>query len=166
MTGHSDYWRGRGPRGKKPKFDSPEKLWDACVEYFEFVEANPLLEDKAMGGGEAGPAHTDLRKMRAMTIAGMCTFIGCSQRAWQEWAVERADLKETIELVDQIIRTQKFEGAAAGMLNPVIIARDLGLTEKSEITGKDGKDLVPETSAVEVARRLAFLLAQGVSKSE
>ena len=37
--------------------------------------------------------------------------------------------------IKQIIRTQKFEGASAGFLNANIIARDLGLTDKQEITG-------------------------------
>jgi hypothetical protein len=45
--------------------------------------------------------------------------------------------------VDEIIRTQKFQGAAADLLNPNIIARDLGLSEKSEITGANGAPLVP-----------------------
>lgn len=34
-----------------------------------------------------------------------------------------------------------------------------------EITGKDGKDLIPEANEVETARRVAFLLAQGLAKT-
>lgn len=34
-------------------------------------------------------------------------------------------------------------------------------TERVEVTGKDGKDLVPEMNDTEVARRLAFLLQKG-----
>ncbi|MDC9826565.1 terminase small subunit, partial [Devosia sp. ZB163] len=45
--------------------------------------------------------------------------------------------------VDEIIRAQKFEGAAAGLLNPNIIARDLGLADKQELTGKGGSPLMP-----------------------
>ena len=40
--------------------------------------------------------------------------------------------------MDEIIRTQKFEGASADLLNPNIIARDLGLADKSELTGAGG----------------------------
>ena len=32
-----------------------------------------------------------------------------------------------------VIRTQKFEGASAGLLNANIIARDLGLSDKTEL---------------------------------
>ena len=40
--------------------------------------------------------------------------------------------------MEQIIRTQKFEGAAAELLNPNIIARDLGLADRSEHSGPGG----------------------------
>jgi hypothetical protein len=36
--------------------------------------------------------------------------------------------------VEEIIRTQKFEGASADLLNPNIIARDLGLADKQDNT--------------------------------
>jgi hypothetical protein len=34
-----------------------------------------------------------------------------------------------------VILDQKFTGAAADLLNPNIIARDLGLTDKKEVSG-------------------------------
>jgi hypothetical protein len=37
--------------------------------------------------------------------------------------------------VKDIIYTQKFEGASAGLLNPNIIARDLGLADKKVVDG-------------------------------
>ena len=39
-----------------------------------------------------------------------------------------------IEKIESIIRSQKFEGAAADLLNANIIARDLGLKDSSETT--------------------------------
>jgi len=35
----------------------------------------------------------------------------------------------------------KFEAAAGGLLNPNIIARDLGLAERTELTGRDGEPI-------------------------
>jgi hypothetical protein len=43
-----------------------------------------------------------------------------------------------------IIYTQKFTGAAAGFLNPNIIARDLGLKEHTDTTQRIGKELEDE----------------------
>lgn len=36
------FWEARSSHGRNPKFESPEALWAACCEYFEWVEANPL----------------------------------------------------------------------------------------------------------------------------
>lgn len=65
---------------------------------------------------------------------------------------------------EEIIRRQKFEGAAADLFNPNIIARDLGLADKSELTGKDGGPIETKSENVtdlELARRVAFLLTSG-----
>lgn len=43
--------------------------------------------------------------------------------------------------VREIIYEQKFTGAAAGLLNPMIIARDLSLRDKSEVSGPNGGPL-------------------------
>lgn len=37
-------------------------------------------------------------------------------------------------------------------------------TDKTELTGKDGKDLIPPSDPQDTARRIAFLLAQAVNK--
>ncbi|SMP36850.1 terminase small subunit, partial [Shimia sagamensis] len=55
---------------------------------------------------------------------------------WREWRKSRKDLSSVMTRVEQIIRQQKFEGAAAELLNPNIIARDLGLADKKEIGGE------------------------------
>ena len=39
---------------------------------------------------------------------------------------------------------QQFEGAAAGFLNPNIIARKLGLTDKSEVKVSQEQPLFPD----------------------
>ena len=80
--------------------------------------------------------------MRAMTIAGLCIFLDISQQAWSEYK-KREGFGEVTTRVDEIVRTQKFQGAAADLLNPNIIARDLGLSDKQELTGANGAPLVP-----------------------
>ncbi len=42
------------------------------------------------------------------------------------------DFSKVITRIREIIYNQKFTGAAAGFLNPNIIARDLGLVDKAE----------------------------------
>jgi hypothetical protein len=74
--------------------------------------------------------------MRAMTIRGMCFFIGLSRQGWQEYS-EKQDFSDIVSQIEDVIYTQKLEGAAADMLNANIIARELGLADKiaQETTG-------------------------------
>lgn len=130
-------WEARSTAGPKPKFKDPESLWAACVEYFEWVEANPLWEDKlVIFQGVA--THEPVAKMRAMTIGGLCIFLDIDETSWRGWKSDRSDLIPIIARVERIIRDQKFTGAAADLLNPNIIARDLGLADKKEHTGAGG----------------------------
>lgn len=125
------FWEARSSHGRKPLFASPEDLWTACCEYFEWVEANPLYEAKAFAY-QGTVTLQGLPKMRAMTISGLCIFLDIGIQTWHDYRAKE-DFSEVTMRVAEIIRTQKFQGAAADLLNPNIIARDLGLTDKSEI---------------------------------
>lgn len=130
------FWEARSSHGRKPKFDDPEKLWSAACEYFQWVEEHPLWEDKLVTF-QGGAKHEPVAKMRAMTIGGLCIFLDISQQAWGEYK-RREGFGDITSRIDEIIRDQKFSGAAADLLNPNIIARDLGLADKAELTGRDG----------------------------
>lgn len=126
------FWEARSTHGRTPIYTNAEKLWDACCQYFKWVEENPLYEAKAVQGKD-GPEIIEVPKMRAMTIPALARFIGVSTRTWHDYS-KNDDFICITSKVNEIIRDQKFVGAAAGMLNANIIARDLGLTEKTENT--------------------------------
>jgi hypothetical protein len=130
------FWEVRSSHGRAPLFASPDDLWTACVEYFDWVEANPLMEDRIISF-QGAATHVDVAKMRAMTVSSLCIFLDISVRTWAEYRAKE-DFSPITTRVDEIIRTQKFQGAAADLLNPNIIARDLGLAEKSELSGPNG----------------------------
>ena len=135
------FWEARSSAGPKPKFDGPDKLWAACCEYFAWNEANPLWEAKAFAY-QGDVTIEKLPKMRAMTLGGLCMFLDVTQGTWGDWREARADLLPVIMRAEEIIRRQKFEGASAELLNPNIIARDLGLADKQQHSGADGGALV------------------------
>jgi hypothetical protein len=159
----NQFWKARSSHGRKPIFPDPEKLWEACVEYFEWVEENPLFEDKLVTF-QGAATHEPVAKMRAMTIMGLCLFLDISQQAWSEYRT-RQGFGEVCERAEHTIRTQKFAGAAADLLNANIIARDLGLADKAEVSGPDGGPIKTEASLSEVARNIAFVLAQASGKT-
>jgi len=127
------FWEARSSHGRKPIFPSPDDLWAAACEYFEWVEDNPLYEDK-LTSYQGENKHEPVAKMRAMTLAGLCLFLDISREAWYEY--ERKDgFSDVTRAIDETIRSQKFAGAAADLLNANIIARDLGLADKQDVSG-------------------------------
>lgn len=158
------FWEARSSHGRTPAFASAGALRTAAVEYFEWVQDNPLGEEKLFSY-EGAVVRGDMGKMQAMTLKGLCIFLDISFQNWTEYRA-RADYSDVCEWVESVIYHQKFTGAAAGLLNPSIIARDLGLADKSEFTGKDGGPIeTKEVSDNELARRLAFILAKGMKAS-
>lgn len=138
----NQFWRLASSYGRKPIFASPEQLWEACCEYFDAVEKNPLQAAELVKfQGKAKVQHVP--KMRAMTITRLCLFLDISHDTWSLYR-QKKEFSGVTTRAEEIIRSQKFEGAAAELLNSNIIARDLGLSEKSELTGKDGAPLVVE----------------------
>jgi hypothetical protein len=153
------FWEARSSHGRKPIFSSPDDLWTACEEYFAWVEATPLYEAKAFAH-QGHVTFASLPKMRAMTIEGLCIFLDISRQTWSEYR-NRPDFADITVRVEEVIRSQKFAGAAADLLNASIIARDLGLAEKNEHSGPDGGPIQTEVSARDViAGKLAGLAAR------
>ena len=133
------FWKKRSSHGRNPKFYNPEELWEACCEYFEWVRKNPLSAAELVKyQGKAKVKYVP--KMRAMTVLGLCIFLDITYQSWGNYKGKEGFF-EVCTRVENIIRTQKFEGAAAELLNHAIIARELGLAEKKEYSGPDGKSI-------------------------
>jgi DNA-packaging protein gp3 len=157
------FWLIRSSHGRNPIFASAGDLWTACVEYFEWVEENPLFEAKAFAY-EGCVTIEKLEKMRAMTIDGLVLFLDISRQTWNEYK-KLPDFIAVTEQAENVIRSQKFGGAAAGLLNANIIARDLGLSDKTELTGKDGGAIeTKELGKNERGSRIALALRKAASK--
>ena len=135
------FWLARSSHGRKPIFSNPEQLRNACYEYFQWVEDNPLYEEKIFHSQGIITKDT-ITKMRAMTIGGLRIFLGICEQTWVNYK-NNPDFLGVVKEVEEIIYNQKFTGAAADLLNPNIIARELGLADKqqNEHTGVDGKPI-------------------------
>lgn len=132
----NQFWKARSSHGRKPIFASPDELGEACEEYFQWVEDNPLYESKAFAY-QGVVTQESVPKMRAMTIDGLCIFLDISDECWRQYR-EREDFIGVVTRVEKIIYAQKFTGAAADLLNANIIARDLGLKDRTDHSSEDG----------------------------
>lgn len=140
--------------GRPNLFEEPEQLWAAAVEYFEWVEDTPLMEERIFST-KRGIVRGDVAKMRAMTVEGMCLFLGCAKQTWYEYAA-RPEFADVAARIADVIRVQKFTGAAADLLNSNIIARDLGLAERTE-----NRHTVTNDDAERFTSKIAELASRG-----
>jgi hypothetical protein len=121
--------RGGGTGKGRPRLiKTPEELWVKFRAYRKDVEANPLLEP-VIFHSKHGIIHTQIRKMRPLTIRGFCSFLGITHHAWRKWN-KREELQWIIELIENSIYVQKFEGVAAGLLKANIVNHELNLTNR------------------------------------
>jgi len=132
----NQFWKLRSRHGREKLFATPELLWEAACEYFQWCEDNPLEEEKVFQyQGEI--VRTKVKKMRAMLLSQLCLYLDCSTsyfRAFKSTLQEEdKDFLTIINKIEETIYNQKFQGASADLLNANIIARDLGLTDKREI---------------------------------
>ena len=126
------FWEVRTKHGRDKLFASSELLWEACCEYFIWVEDNPLWENKVTQF-QGNPVDLPHAKMRAMTLSGLCLFLDMDRSTWTAWKTD-VDFSAIVTRVEAVIYSQKFAGAAADLLNANIIARDLGLTDKKDLS--------------------------------
>jgi len=138
------FWEARSSHGRKPIWDDPQEMLEACTHYFEWVESNPLWETKPMVvAGDLQDAPT--AKMRAMTLEGLSVYLGIARSTWDSYRTKEG-FSGIVEEVENTIRTQKLEGAAAGLLHSNIIARDLKLrdTVDANLGGQADNPIVSE----------------------
>jgi len=125
----NNYWQFRNKHGRDKKYE-PEELWNEFIEYSDWIEKNPLLEVKPFAfQGDITMAMVP--KMRAMGIISFCLFADIDLKTFENYKANN-DFFHVITRIENAIKSQKFEGASAELLNPNIIARDLGLADKRE----------------------------------
>ena len=140
----NEFWKVRAKHGREKFITSIELLKESCLEYFQWVEDNPLQEEKLFSFQGVVTKET-VSKMRAMTIEGLCVFLDITAHTWRNWRTDKEYLP-VIEWAESIMRQQKFAGAAADMLNANIIARDLGLRDAQDnINTNLNKEVAPDT---------------------
>ena len=150
----NQFWKLRSKHGRDKLFKTPELLWEAACEYFKWCDENPLMETKPF---HAGGIITDalIPHLRAYTIEGLLLYIHASDSYLRQFkmsakegnVVNGEDFLTVIREIEKTIYNQQLTGAAANFLNPLIIARNLGLSDKKDLTSSDGS-MTPRPSVV------------------
>lgn len=141
----NEFWKLRNKHGRDKLFATPELMWEAACDYFDWCINNPLVEIDYRG---KDAIKVELPKMRAFTMQGLCLYLDCNTVYFNHFKKSLAGKDDEISKgfyqiitrIEETIYNQKFVGAASGFFNSNIIARDLGLTDKKDLT-TDGEKL-------------------------
>lgn len=155
----NQYHKFRLKHGPNKKF-TPEQLWKAACDYFQWCVDNPLIKHKTIViNGQIEILEKPVP--RVWTIQGFCLSAGICQNTFKNYRqddkdslrISRAHKENELQFVAQaianIIWDQQFQGAAAGLFNASIIARSLGLMNKVERIHKFENEK-PEALVVEM----------------
>ena len=125
------------PPWNRREVRSAEDLWQHFTDYVSHSYETPLVEARLFSSKD-GLRHGTVDKMRPLTIEAFCNFLGVTPATWRKWKKEAVNddeyFHEVMDLVDQNINDQMFQGAAADFFNASIISRKLGLVDKTEVT--------------------------------
>ena len=151
----NQFWKLRSKHGRDKLFASPDLLWDAACEYFQWCADNPWMKMEQTRAtkaslvvkstkGEIGEISTkeptDLTSLptaRPLTLTGLCLYLDCAENYFRVFKTNCSDdFLTVVTRIEHVIETQQFEGAAVGAYNANIIARKLGLSEKSDVNIK------------------------------
>ena len=141
----NQFWKQRSKHGRDRLFATPQLMLEAAQEYFQWCEDNPWIKHDVVRGGESAGQPLMVPIQRPYTSEGLCGYLGCNLGYFNDFynAIkeksdkESKDFSAVITYIKETIYRQKYEGAAVGIFNSNIIARDLGLKDSSqqEITG-------------------------------
>lgn len=126
------FWKLRSDLSETGKKLTPEEIREKAQEYIDRCVEEPLREQDFRG---RDLTEISLNKMRAMTLEGLYFHLQISKQTWQDWKEDEKYI-DIITHVENLFFTYNFEGAAANMLNPNIIARKLGISDSQELNAK------------------------------
>lgn len=145
----NEFWKLRQTHGRELEYKTPKELAEKIYAYFQWCDDNPWYKNEAIKGGDLAGTLVKIPTARPYTISGLCIFLGISTNTWRSYCGKEDFLSITTH-ANEVIYTQKFEGAAVGAFNANIIARDLGLQDKQvqEHSGINGKPIQTESKHI------------------
>lgn len=140
----NQFWKLRSKHGRDKLFATPDLLWDAACEYFEWCDSHPWVVTKNKSRGRVKEKEESPTQC-PYSITGLMGHLDVSKSFWIEFKkAANEDFLWVITRIENIIETQQLEGAIVGVFNSNIVARINGLVDKKENTVK-GSVFTPMT---------------------
>jgi len=130
----NQFWKLRSKHGRDSLFKTPELLWEAAAEYFEWCNNNPI-ESSVKTSSTNGFSDVVKTHQRPFTKQGLFFYLQCSTNWLSEFRKTCSnDFLEVIEAIEQTIENQQVEHAMVGVFNSNLVARLNGIKEQTDVT--------------------------------
>lgn len=141
---NNQYWQFRKDFFGRKKEYTPEQWYDKIIEYCEWMQSRTWNKKEAIKSGDMAGTLIDIPTSTPMSITGFCLFADVEYNTFVNYESKEGyeDYFKITVWARQIIETNQFEGAVVGAYNPNIIARKLGLTDRTDIT-TNGNEIKP-----------------------
>lgn len=135
-----EIYRMRNPVGRPRKY-KPVELWEMACNYFEWCDSHPWTKYEAIKSGADAGKLIEMPLRIPYTIEGLCFFCGVEENFLRSNKENNGDYSTVIKEIYKVIENQQFTGASVGAFNSNIIARKLGLVEKTTISTPEGEEI-------------------------
>lgn len=138
----NNYWEFRNKHGNNFSY-TPQLLWEEATKYFDWISKRVWKKSEAIKTGDLAGTLIDVPTSTPMSIESFCIFADISTQTFRNYESNEESYKAFFEVtthIRTIIESHQFEGATVGSYNPNIIARKLGLGDKTDIT-TGGKEI-------------------------
>jgi hypothetical protein len=143
----NEYWKLRDKHGRDRIFETPELMLSCAKEYFQWVDDNPLVRYEAIKSGDMCGKVMEVPISRPYTWDGLCQQLECNTEYFTDFEKSLVgkndelskDFSRIITHIRQTINRNKLEGASVGIFNANIVARELGMIDKKDVTSGGDK---------------------------
>ena len=161
----NQFWKLRAKHGRDRLFESPQLLWEAASEYFEYCDSNPFYKIEQKKGNtiisknsienltdnqlkEISSPLVELPEYVIYKYEGLCLYLGCGIHYFDQFESSlegkydeiSKDFSAVLTRIRLIIRDNQLTGGVYNALNPMLIARMNNVKERTDITSND-KDI-------------------------
>jgi len=136
---NNKYYLLREYDGRPKKFESPKQFLNECMDYFKWCDNNPWYRNEAIKSGNDAGRIIKIPTKRPYTLVGLCNYLGIVENTFKNYESDEnyKDYFTVVTHVRNIINNDQLEGACVDAYNANIIARVLGLVEKTNNTNKN-----------------------------
>jgi hypothetical protein len=141
-------------RGRPRKIKDAKELYEIFARYLTVAREDYWLKEEVVKGGPSAGQIITTKVRTPLSVLGFCVFAGITFEGTFYYMLnpEKANTEtrgshysghyeeycEVARFIRNTCNRQQYDGAAVGAYNANIVARGIGLADKTEVTGQNG----------------------------